>query len=155
MPVTTRRKMPVWLYAILYTAVSMATEIALMVVFRLKVPRDNVIIAPIILTIPPLLAAWFAGYRARREFLVLAGLTAVLTVIVTLTVTHFTGVSTGLREPLINRPIAAALAALLTRHLFPKSFMLFFVRFQIGIFVSGHQRFFGVEVIARVRNKLF
>jgi hypothetical protein len=112
--------MPVWLYALLYTLVSMATEIALMVVFRLKVPRDNFIIAPIILTIPPLLAAWFAGYRAPREFTVLAGLTAVLTVVVTLTITHFTGVSTGLREPLINRPIAAILAALLTRCFSPK-----------------------------------
>jgi len=43
MTVTTRRKMPVWLYAILYTAVSMATEIALMVVFRLKVTDSGIV----------------------------------------------------------------------------------------------------------------
>lgn len=109
----TNTQRPPWQYAILYTALSMAIEIVLIVVFRLKVPQHNTIIAPIILILPPMLAAWIAGYRSRKEFLVLAGLTAVLTVIVTLTVTHFTGVSTGLREPLINRPIAAFLAAVM------------------------------------------
>ena len=109
----TKPRRPPWLYALLYTALSLATEIVLIVVFRLKIPQHNAIIAPIILTVPPMLAAWIAGYRSRRDFIVLAGLTAVLTVIVTLTVTHFTGVSTGLREPLINRPIAALLAAVI------------------------------------------
>ena len=111
---------PPWLYAILYTALSMATEIVLIVVFRLKIPQHNAIIAPIILTLPPMLAAWIAGYRTRKEFLLLSGLTAVLTVIVTLTVTHSTGVSTGLREPLINRPIAAVLAAVIANKLIRK-----------------------------------
>jgi hypothetical protein len=108
---------PPWLYAVVYTALSLATEIVLIVVFRLKIPLHNTIIAPIILTLPPMLTAWIAGYRTRREFLLLAGLTAVLTVVVTLTVTHFTGVSTGLREPLINRPIAAVLAAIFANRL--------------------------------------
>lgn len=104
---------PAWLYAILYTALSMAVEIVLIAGFRLKIPQDNAIVAPIILTVPPMLAAWIAGYRSRTSFIVVAGLTAVLTVIVTLTVTHFTGVSTGLREPLINRSIAGFLAAII------------------------------------------
>src|ERR1035437_7832841 len=98
-----------WAFALIYTALSMATEIVPMVVFRLRIPQHNAIIAPLILTIPPLLAAWIAGYRSHTKLAVLAVLTAVLTVVVTLTVTHFTGVSTGLREPLINRPVAGFL----------------------------------------------
>lgn len=117
----TKPRTPPWLYAILYTALSMAFEIVLIVVFRLKIPQHNAIIAPIILTLPPMLAAWIAGYRSRKAFIVLAGLTAVLTVAVTLTVTHFTGVSTGLREPLINRPVAAFLAAVIARKWVAKS----------------------------------
>lgn len=105
-----------WAFAIIYTTLSMATEIVLIVVFRLKVPQHNAIIAPIILTFPPLLAAWIAGYRYHNKLVTLAFLTAVLTVIVTLTVTHFTGVSTGLREPLINRPIAGFLAAVIVNY---------------------------------------
>lgn len=112
---TTKPVTPPWRYAILYTVLSMATEIVLLVVFRLKIPQHNAIIAPIILTLPPMVAAWLAGARTLRHFIVLAGLTAVLTVIVTLTVTHFTGVSTGLREPLINRPLAGFFAAFIAR----------------------------------------
>lgn len=115
---TTRK--PPWAFALIYTALSMATEIVLIVIFRLKVPQNNAIIAPIILVIPPLLAAWIAGYRSRKELAVLAVLTAVLTVIVTVTVTHFTGVSIGLREPLINRPIAGFLAAVIAGKLTAK-----------------------------------
>lgn len=107
------KRRPPWLFAVIYTAISMVTEIILIVVFRLKIPEDNVIIAPIILTIPPLLAARVAGYRMGRGLCLLAILTAVLTLAVTLIVTHFTGVSTGLREPLINRPVAAFLAAII------------------------------------------
>jgi hypothetical protein len=95
----------------------MATEIVLIVVFRLKVPGDNAIIAPIILTIPPVMAARIAGYRAGRGLFLLAGWTAVLTLGVTLLVTHFTGVSTGLTEPLINRPVAAFLAAVIANRI--------------------------------------
>jgi hypothetical protein len=102
-----------WAFALIYTALSMVTEILLIVIFRLRIPQHNAIIAPIILTVPPLPAAWIAGYRAPKKLAVLAVLTAVLTVIVTLTVTHFTGVSVGLREPLINRPIAGFLAAVI------------------------------------------
>lgn len=116
-----KTRKPAWAFALIYTALSMATEIVLIVVFRMKIPQDNGIIAPIILTLPPLLAAWIAGYRPRRGLAILTILTAILTVIVTLTVTHFTGVSTGLREPLINRPIAGFLAALIARRWVAKS----------------------------------
>lgn len=112
---------PPWAFALIYTALSMATEIVLIVIFRMKIPQDNGIIAPIILTLPPLAAAWIAGYRYRSGLITLAILTAILTVIVTLTVTHFTGVSTGLREPLINRPIAGFLAAIIGCRLLAKS----------------------------------
>lgn len=110
-----------WAFALIYTALSMATEIVLMVVLRLRIPQHNAIIAPLILTIPPLLAARIAGCRTYTKLAVLAALTAVLTVVVTLTVTHFTGVSTGLREPLINRPVAGFLAAVIANHLTAKS----------------------------------
>ena len=111
------RKLPPWAFALIYTALSMATEIVLIVVFRLKIPEQNAIIAPIILTIPPILAAWVARYRQWRELGILAVLTAVLTIVVTLTVTHFTKVNTGLAEPLINRPIASFLAAIIANKL--------------------------------------
>lgn len=111
------RRRPAWAFALIYTAISMATEIVLIVVFRLKIPADNAIIAPIILTIPPVIAARIAGYRAGRGLFLLAGLTAVLTLGVTLLVTHFTGVSTGLIEPLINRPAAAFLAAVIANRI--------------------------------------
>ena len=107
------RKLPPWAFALIYTALSMATEILLLVVFRLKIPEHNFIIAPIILTIPPITAAWIARYRSPRELGILAALTTVMTLVVTLTVTHFTGINTGLLEPLINRPVASFLAAII------------------------------------------
>lgn len=116
----TKPKMPPWRYAILYTALSMANEIVLIVVFHLKPPHDNRIIAPIILTLPPLLAAWMAGYRSRKELLTLAALSTLMTLVVTLTVTHVTGVNTGLLEPLINRPVAGFLAIVLANRLCAK-----------------------------------
>lgn len=108
------RKLPPWAFALIYTALSMATEIILIVVFRLKIPEQNAIIAPIILILSPIVAAWIAGYRSGKELSVMAALTALLTLVVTLTVTHFTKVNTGLLEPLINRPIASFLAAMIT-----------------------------------------
>ena len=95
----------------------MATEILLIVVFRLQIPQHNTIIAPIILILPPIAAAWIARYRSWRELSILAALTAFLTLVVTLTVTHFTKVNTGLLEPLINRPIASFLAAAITNRI--------------------------------------
>lgn len=98
-------------YAIVYMLLSIALEIVLMVIFRLKVPQDNRIIAPIILTIPPLLAAWLCGYRRPRQLLTLAFLTTLLTLIITVSVNKLTGIKTGLAEPIVNRLLAGFLAA--------------------------------------------
>ena len=111
------KKRPAWVFVLIYTALSMGTEIILLVVFRLKIPQHNSIIAPIIQTIPPVLAAWIAGYRSLREVALVAALTAILTLVVTLTVTHFTKVTTGLIEPLINRPVASFLAVIIANKL--------------------------------------
>lgn len=111
------RKFSPWAFALVYTALSIATEITLIVFFRLKIPEHNAIIAPVILTVPPIAAAWIAGYRAWRSLGTLAALTAFLTLVVTLTVTHFTKINTGLLEPLINRPVAAFLAAIIANRL--------------------------------------
>ena len=110
-------KRSAWAFALIYTALSLGTEIILLVVFRLKIPQHNAIIAPIILTLPPVLAAWIAGYQSRRELGLVAALTTILTLAVTLTVTHFTKVATGLIEPLINRPLAAFLAVIIANKL--------------------------------------
>lgn len=111
------RKLPPWAFALIYTALSMGAEIILIVVFRLQVPHDNAIIAPIILILPPLEAAWVARYRSLRELGILAALAALLTLVVTLTVTHFTKVNIGLLQPLILRPVAAFLAAIIANRL--------------------------------------
>lgn len=104
-----------WAFAILYVALSMAIEIVLMVVFRLKVPADNARIAPILLTVPPILAAGISGFRRPlRDFWTVALLSAVLTLVVTIVVTRLTGINTGLAEPIFNRSLAGLLAALVT-----------------------------------------
>ena len=46
------RRLPAWAFALIYTAISMATEIVPIVIFTLRIPAHNAIIAPIILTIP-------------------------------------------------------------------------------------------------------
>ncbi len=104
-----------WAFAILYTGLSLAVEIVLLVVFRLQIPQDNAVISPVVLTVPPLLAAWFSGYRRPlRDFLTVALSAAILTLMVTLIVTNLTGINTGLAEPIFNRSLAGFLAAMLT-----------------------------------------
>jgi hypothetical protein len=101
-----------WAFAILYTGLSLGVEIVLIVVFRLKVPENNAIIAPIILTMPPLLAGLLSGYRRPLALLFrVAVLTSVLTLLITVVVTRISGISTGLVEPIINRSVAGWLAA--------------------------------------------
>jgi hypothetical protein len=75
----------------------------MMIVGRLRVPRDNAILAPVVLTIPPVLAAWLCGYRRPREWITAAVALAVLTVGLTVVVSRLTGVATGLLEPIFNR----------------------------------------------------
>ena len=66
-----------WAFAVFYMVVSLLVEIFLIVIVRWKVPEDNGRIAPILLTVPPLLAAGFSGYRRPlKDFLIVAALAA-------------------------------------------------------------------------------
>jgi len=85
------------------------------------VPGDNARIAPVVLTVPPALAAALSGYRRPFEdFLVIATLAAILTLLITAVVSRLSGVSTGLVEPIINRSVAGWLAATLTNRVTAK-----------------------------------
>jgi hypothetical protein len=105
------------IFALVYMTVSLLTEAALIVLLGWRVPADNWRIAPIILVLPPLLAAWLTGHRRSKELLVLAGLACVLTLVITLAVNRLTGIHTGLLEPIINRTLAGFLAALAAQKL--------------------------------------
>ncbi|MBM4155818.1 MAG: hypothetical protein FJ221_12435 [Lentisphaerae bacterium] len=113
-----RREKP-WALALVYVALSLAVEAALMVIGRLRVPRDNAILALIVLTVPPLLAAWLTGRRRLRDLLPLAVLLSVLTLILTLAAGRVTGIKTGLAEPLIVRSAAGFLAGLIMNRIRP------------------------------------
>jgi hypothetical protein len=96
-----------WVYGLIYMGLSMAIEIMLLVVFRLQIPRDNAIIAPILLVASPLLAAWICGYRRPQHLLPLAAVTVLLTLIL---VMGF-GRTTGILAPVIIRTVAGFVAA--------------------------------------------
>jgi hypothetical protein len=98
--------------------VSLALEAALMIVGRLKVPQDNAILAPVVLTIPPVLAAWICGYRWPKEMGVVAVLLSVLTLGFTLLAGRLTGVSTGFLEPIVVRALSGFLAGAFAGRLF-------------------------------------
>lgn len=102
------------IFAAIYVVVSLALEAALMILLRWKVPQDNYRLAPCVLTIPPVLASWLAGYRRPTQLALLAIVTCLLTVAITLAVTRLTGVAIGLAEPLFNRGLAGFLAAVIT-----------------------------------------
>lgn len=103
-----------WTFAIVYVAVSLLVEIALIVGVGWKVPQDNARIAPILLTLPPVLVVAFSGYRRPfKDFIATAALVAVLTVAITVVVNRLSGITTGLIEPIINRSAAGWLAAAL------------------------------------------
>jgi len=102
-----------WAMAIIYVAVSLAVEAALMVVGHLKVPQHNAILAPVVLTIPPLLVAWICGYRRPKELVAVAVLLSVLTLGLTVTFGRITGVSTGMLEPIIVRTLAGFIAGMI------------------------------------------
>ena len=109
-----------WKYALVYTCLSLGIEVVLIVVGRLRVPDDNRIIAPIILAVPPILAAWISGYRARKVFIVLVGLTTVLTLAITIVFGRLTGISTGLAAPIVIRFVAGLLAGALANKVAPQ-----------------------------------
>ena len=106
-----------WAFGIVYVGLSLGVEASLIIFGRLRIPEDIPIIAPIILTIPPILAAILTGYRKPREFLTIVGLTAGLTLVITFTVIRITGISTGFVEPIFNRFIAGFLAAYITNRI--------------------------------------
>lgn len=100
-----------WVYAILYTCLSLGTEAALILSAHMVVHKDDAILWSVILTIPPIMAAWMCGYRRPREFAYLVYLTSVLTFILTQVVMKTTGVYTGFTEPIIDRMMSGLLAA--------------------------------------------
>lgn len=101
-----------WSFAALYTGVSLAVEAVLIVIGSLKVPENNAVIAPSVLTAPSLLAAAFSGFRRPpRDLWTVAALASILTLLITAVVTRLTGVSTDLAEPILNRSIAGWLSA--------------------------------------------
>jgi hypothetical protein len=106
-----------WVFAVLYMAVSMAMEIILIVIIGLRVPRDNKVIAPIILTLAPVLAALIGGYRRPNVFAINVVLTAALTLGITLAANALTGIHTGIVEPIISRSLAGLLGAAITNRL--------------------------------------
>jgi hypothetical protein len=117
---TTVERRP-WVYALTYMGLSIAIEIVLIAVVGLRVPRDNAIIAPLLLTISPVAAALICGYRRPKEFVLLVVLTVVLTVLCVLVFSRLTGISTGLIEPIIVRSLAGFLAAAITNRLAPNA----------------------------------
>jgi len=106
--------------AVVYAAVSLTIEATAMVVGGLKVPRDNRILIPIVLTVPPLVAAWTVGNRALAPLLVAAGTLSALTLVLTIAAGRVTGTSTGLAEPIIIRAIAGGLAGVVINRRFTR-----------------------------------
>ena len=108
-------------FAVFYMSVSLLVEIVLMVGLGLKVPQDNARIAPVLLTLAPALAAGLSGFRRPfKDFLTVAALASILTLLVTIVVSRLSGISTGLAEPIFNRSVAGWLAASLTNRLTAK-----------------------------------
>lgn len=110
-----------WAFAVIYMALSMVVEIALIAIVGLKIPKDNAIIAPTLLTLSPVLAALITGYRRPKEFILLILLTVVLTLFMVLVFGRLTGISTGLLAPIVIRSLAGFLAATFTNRVVPKT----------------------------------
>lgn len=110
-----------WALAIIYVITSLAIEAAFMIVGHLKPPQDNAILGPVVLTIPPVLAAWLCGYRRPRELATVAILLSVFTLVLTVVVNWITGVNTGMIEPIVNRLLAGFVAALIANRVLAKT----------------------------------
>jgi hypothetical protein len=100
-----------WAFALIYVATSLCVEAALIVCGGLRVPRDNAILAPVVLTVPPVLATLLAGYRGARDVATVALVAAALTLVLTLAIGRLTGIHTGLAEPVVVRLVAGLAAA--------------------------------------------
>lgn len=101
-------------YAIAFAIISIATEVALLI-GGLEIPGDTLIIALIVLALAPPAAAWLTGLR---EFRTLARLWPI-TVLFTIAGSVAVGTVTGLLAPLLIRPVAGYLAALVTERIQP------------------------------------
>ena len=110
-----------WVFALVYMSLSMAIEVVLIAAVGLRIPKDNAVIAPILLTVSPVLAALISGYRRPKEFFLLIVLAAALTLICAHVFGRLTGINTGLLEPVIIRSLAGFLAAALTNRVVPKT----------------------------------
>ena len=101
-------------FGVIYMALSMAIEIVLLVVVRLRIPQDNAIIAPILLIVSPAAAAVICGYRRPWEVIVVAVATVLLTLAFVMVFGRLTRISTGIAPPVVLRTLAGVLAAALT-----------------------------------------
>ena len=108
-------------FAAIYMVLSMAVEVVLIAVVGLRLPKDNAVIAPILLTISPVLAALISGYRRPKEFVLVIILAVVLTLLIVFVFSRLTGISTGLLEPILNRSLAGFLAATITNTVLPRT----------------------------------
>jgi hypothetical protein len=104
-------------FGVIYMAVSMAVEIALLVVGRLRIPHDNAIIAPTLLIVSPVTAAFICGHRRPTTVITLAILTVAMTLVCVMGFGRLTGISTGLAPPIVLRTLAGSLAAALSSRL--------------------------------------
>lgn len=110
-----------WVFAITYMLLSLVVEVVLIAIVGMRVPKDNAIIAPILLTISPVVAALSSGYRQPKECFLVIILTVVLTLLIVVIFGRVTGISTGLLAPIILRSLAGFLAAAITNRVVPKS----------------------------------
>jgi hypothetical protein len=104
-------------FGVIYMALSMAIEIALLVVGRLRIPDDNAVIAPVLLVVSPVAAALICGYRRPTAVITLAILTVVITLVCVMGFGRLTGISTGVGPPIVLRTLAGSLAAALSARL--------------------------------------
>ena len=111
----------VWIFALVYMALSMAIEVALIAVVGLRVPKDNAIIAPILLTASPVLAALITGFRRPKEFFLVILLAVAMTLLCSSVFGRLTGIKTGLLEPVVIRSLAGLLAAAITNRVMPNN----------------------------------
>jgi hypothetical protein len=83
-------------FTLMYLIFSLSIEAAMITFGNLEIPKDNARIAPVILSVPPVLAALIANYRTRKQFFVVVFLVIALTIVLTLIFTTLTGIFTGL-----------------------------------------------------------
>jgi hypothetical protein len=99
------------MFGLVFMALSVALEIFLVVVMRLRAPQDDAIIALILLTVSPIAAALICGYRRPKELIIVSFLAVLFTVLFVMVFGRITGISTGIVPPIVIRTLAGLLAA--------------------------------------------